>query len=141
MKKIVRKSDGSEETFEGTPEELADFERRQREGLTEVPQRKGKKLLLEEVARAVKEYLEKNPPGQEHHHHYAPHWIWGHGVGCQCWSCRPIAPSPRWWEVGPWELGRYLGPTITFTSDNTQLDLPHPDGVRTNALGVLDVKA
>lgn len=56
MKKTITKPDGTTEVVEGTPEEIAQYERQLREGttITEVPKKDGKKLLLEELAEFAK---------------------------------------------------------------------------------------
>jgi len=46
MKKTIKQADGSEVTIEGTPEEIAEFEKRQRIGVTETPKKSTKKILL-----------------------------------------------------------------------------------------------
>lgn len=48
MKKIIKLPDGSEETFEGTPEELAQYEKQLREGGPR-PLPTGKRILNEDV--------------------------------------------------------------------------------------------
>lgn len=62
MKKIVKRPDGTEETVEGTAEEIAEYERRLRgetnEGRKKPPILKGKELE-DEILRLVNEELER----------------------------------------------------------------------------------
>lgn len=65
MKKTITKPDGTQEVVEGTPEEIADYERALREGLNEVPKKDKKNLLLEDKSMSLleqwRDLIEKAP--------------------------------------------------------------------------------
>lgn len=51
MKKTITKNDGTTETVEGTPEEIAEYERKLRGGVVETPKPKGPGILTDELQR------------------------------------------------------------------------------------------
>lgn len=144
MKKTIEKPDGSKEVVEGTPEELAEYERKNGNLVKESS--KKKRLLtdglsLQELQDFLDEWKEKNPPRQEHHWYFTksyPDWMvdW-----CQvrrppcnpeCYACngRPwygVTPPPcicfNGWCVQPVQV-----PQITYTVTNDSAGLPQGGG-------------
>lgn len=92
--------DGSEVTVEGTPAEIAEFERQQKKGeVSENPKKSGKKILLEDDVRDVFEKLNELfdrfprivtvPMPYPVYHHFC--------TGCsQCQPYQHLPPGPVW---------------------------------------------
>ncbi len=100
MRKTIKDKDGNETVYEGTPEELAELERRLNETLPDKPTGK-RKLLKEEVkVRSLREMIEEvlaRPPNVVIH---------SHGL-CTCLICHPypvwVAPAPEVIPYQPYE--------------------------------------
>lgn len=115
MKKTVKMPDGSEVTFEGSPEEIADFERRQKSNdVSETPKKDKRKILLEEMRDLMKQVqLDRMERA------YQPYWRYdthSHCVGCAI--CKPVTP------VGPWYPGVSWTSVGTVTLTQAQCDDP-----------------
>lgn len=91
MKKIIKRPDGTEEVVEGTPEEIADYERKLKGGLqNETPKPKVPGLLTDEFQRLMDEFrklpneIMKGIPRFEH----SP-------------ECDITTAQRGWWSVQP----------------------------------------
>lgn len=125
IKKVIIDEKGNSVEIEGTPEEVAEYERSleknkgKSEGAT-----KRKQLLKDEVKRLVgeeleeyKKFIDNQPKQEQHHHHYWP------GV---------IPQQPQWCPY----CGTYGCSKphvwITYGSDSTQLTFKPDNTVRPN---------
>lgn len=97
MKKTITKPDGTTEVVEGSPEEIAEYEKALREQINEVPKKDKKKLLLE--SEAVKEMIDaltKKKPDVVLVPQYKPSPILAHDP-----SCEIVSAARGWWSVTP----------------------------------------
>jgi len=96
MKKTVKMPDGSESVIEGTPEEIAEFERQQKRGaITEVPKKSNKRILLKDDFDKIFENFDnifKKIDRQFERVQYVPYH--SHCVGCS--TCQPYKVKQPW---------------------------------------------
>jgi hypothetical protein len=97
VKKTITKPDGTTEVVEGSPEEIAEYEKALREQINEVPKKDKKKLLLEsEAAREFIEALTKKPKETVFVPQYIPSPAIAHDP-----SCEIVSAGRGWWSVTP----------------------------------------
>lgn len=116
MKKKVLKPDGSTEEVEGTPEEIAEYERRLRGEVAEAPKKKGPRVLTDEkrvdFQKMMEELLDRKR--KEDEERYGPPQVrfvsvpWWRGPFYDNYPRRDHAPTCQmkvaengWWCVNP----------------------------------------
>lgn len=88
MKKTIQKPDGTTETVEGTPEEIAEYERKLRGEVQEAPKPKGPGLLTEEMLKFLEGLRKFEHPSFQPHMQHAP-------------ECEIIRAGSGWWSTVP----------------------------------------
>lgn len=126
MKKTVKMPDGSESVIEGTPEEIAEFERQQKKGaIHEVPKKSNKRILLKDDFDKIFEGFDdifKKMDRQFERVQYVPYH--SHCVGCA--TCQPYKFTP---PSSPWRDTIWCE-TATMTSNKIEMDIDHRGNVK-----------
>lgn len=130
MKKTIQKPDGTTEVVEGTPEEIAEYERKLRGDVQEAPKQKGPGLLTEEVLKLLQGVQRFESPSFLPIPQHTP-------------ECEITVASRGWWCVNPprCTCGLFVYPSYpfryTYTFDTIRIGdvIPEPYIVTCNATG------
>lgn len=134
MKKTITKPDGTTEVVEGSPDEIAEYERKLRGELKEAPPKKKDILkgqaLQDEVRRMIEKYMEEHPQPPQYIFNYPNYQFprMEHDPNCE------IKIAERgWWSVVPprCTCGLITYPStfriITTTNTGGQLEVKQPN--------------